>query len=74
MGCRVFAALALWVLGYPDQALQRGQEAITLARELSHPFSLSAFCPESCESCSMGCSGSGAALQERAETLMALAP
>jgi predicted ATPase len=27
-------------LGYPDQALQRSQEAISLARELSHPFSL----------------------------------
>jgi DNA-binding winged helix-turn-helix (wHTH) protein/predicted ATPase len=30
----------LWVLGYPDQALQRAQEGLALARELSHPFSL----------------------------------
>jgi tetratricopeptide (TPR) repeat protein len=30
----------LYLLGYPDQALQRGQEALTLARELAHPFSL----------------------------------
>jgi predicted ATPase len=30
----------LWELGYPDQALQRSQEALTLARELAHPFSL----------------------------------
>jgi len=29
---------ALWFLGYPDQALQRSYEALTLARELSHPF------------------------------------
>ncbi|HEV8712154.1 MAG TPA: hypothetical protein VGX03_04915, partial [Candidatus Binatia bacterium] len=35
-----YAALALWMLGYPDQALKRSQEAFTLAQELSHPFSL----------------------------------
>ena len=40
MGCRVFAAHVLWMLGYPDQALQRSQEALILAQELSHPFSL----------------------------------
>jgi predicted ATPase len=33
-------AQALWHLGYPDQALQRSQEALTLARALSHPRSL----------------------------------
>jgi predicted ATPase len=40
MGCRIFAARTLWILGYPDQALQWSHEAITLARELLHPFSL----------------------------------
>jgi predicted ATPase len=30
----------LWHLGYPDQALKRSQEAIALAKEQSHPFSL----------------------------------
>ncbi len=35
--CRVSAAMALWPLGYPDQALKRIQEALTLARELAHP-------------------------------------
>ena len=30
----------LWFLGYPDQALQRIQEGLLLAQELSHPFSL----------------------------------
>jgi predicted ATPase len=35
-----YAALALWYLGYPDQALQRSQQAVTLAQDLSHPFSL----------------------------------
>ena len=34
------AALDLWSLGYPDQALKKGHEALTLAREMSHPFSL----------------------------------
>ena len=32
--------MILWLLGYPDQALKRSQEALTLAQELSHPFSL----------------------------------
>jgi class 3 adenylate cyclase/predicted ATPase len=41
MTCRIFAAWVLWLLGYPDQALQRGQEGITLAHESSHPYSLS---------------------------------
>ena len=35
-----YAALDLWFLGYPDQALKRSHEALTLAQELSHPFSL----------------------------------
>ena len=35
-----YAAWALWLLGYPDQALKRSHEALTLAQELSHPFSL----------------------------------
>jgi predicted ATPase/DNA-binding SARP family transcriptional activator/predicted negative regulator of RcsB-dependent stress response len=35
-----YLSWALWILGYPDQALQRVDEAIALARELDHPFSL----------------------------------
>ena len=35
-------AHVLHLLGYPDQALRHSQEALTLARELAHPFSLSA--------------------------------
>src|SRR5262249_15465230 len=38
--CRVFADPALWLLGYPDQARQRMQEALTLARELAYPLSM----------------------------------
>jgi tetratricopeptide (TPR) repeat protein len=38
--CQRHAALALWCLGYPDQALKRINDALTLAREFAHPFSL----------------------------------
>jgi class 3 adenylate cyclase/predicted ATPase/ribosomal protein L40E len=34
------AAMTLWLLGYPDQALKRSQEAVALAQNLSHPYSL----------------------------------
>jgi predicted ATPase len=40
VACLAGAAWALWVLGYPDQALQRSQDALTLAQDVSHPFSL----------------------------------
>jgi TOMM system kinase/cyclase fusion protein len=40
--CLSYAAYALWLLGYPDQALRRSHEALALAQELSHPPSLAA--------------------------------
>jgi predicted ATPase len=40
VGCRSFDAMALWLLGYPAQALAHIHEALALAHELSHPFSL----------------------------------
>jgi len=40
MGCRIYAAWVLWIRGYPDQALRRSREALSLAQELSHPFSM----------------------------------
>jgi class 3 adenylate cyclase/tetratricopeptide (TPR) repeat protein len=33
-------SLALWVLGYPDQALHKSQQAVSLARDLSHSYTL----------------------------------
>jgi class 3 adenylate cyclase/predicted ATPase len=33
-------AAALWTLGYPDRALAKCNEALALARDLAHPFSL----------------------------------
>jgi predicted ATPase len=38
--CLSYVAWTLWFLGYPDQALKRSNEALTLVRELAHPFSL----------------------------------
>jgi class 3 adenylate cyclase/predicted ATPase len=34
------AAMTLWLLGYPDQALERSRDALGLAQKLSHPYSL----------------------------------
>lgn len=39
--CFIYSALALWVLGYPDQALDRANQALTLARA-SNPNQLAA--------------------------------
>jgi predicted ATPase len=33
-------AWTLWILGYPEQALERSRDAVALARELAHPHSL----------------------------------
>jgi predicted ATPase len=40
VACRANAARTLWLLGYPVQALARLHEALALAQELSHPYSL----------------------------------
>jgi predicted ATPase/class 3 adenylate cyclase len=38
--CRQQAALVLWLLGYPDQAVASIQAALALAPQLAHPVSL----------------------------------
>jgi hypothetical protein len=38
--CLGVSALVLVWLGYPGQALQRSNDALALAQELAHPFSL----------------------------------
>ncbi|MCP4538324.1 MAG: AAA family ATPase [Chloroflexi bacterium] len=38
--CLAYLSWVLWFLGYPDQALQRTDEAIALARDLGQPFGL----------------------------------
>ncbi|MBI3800819.1 MAG: AAA family ATPase [Deltaproteobacteria bacterium] len=40
VACRAYAAWTLWLLGYPEQALAHLRDALVLARELSHPYSL----------------------------------
>lgn len=69
--CLSYAAFVLWLLGYPDQALERGHEALTLAQELSHPPSLAAVLVYvACIHCFRR---EAHATQERAEAAMALA-
>src|SRR4030095_16176541 len=38
--CHSYAALTLWLLGYPDQGRTQIDEAVTLAAQSAHPFSL----------------------------------
>jgi tetratricopeptide (TPR) repeat protein len=38
--CLSWASLVLWTLGYPDQARERIQAALTLAQDLSHAYSV----------------------------------
>jgi tetratricopeptide (TPR) repeat protein len=64
-------ALALWFLGYPEQARTRGQEALHLAQELDLPFSVA----DALLWASMvhGERGDGHVAQEYADALVALA-
>jgi predicted ATPase len=39
VSCLSYSSLALWMLGHPDQALRRSEEALVLAQRLSHTFS-----------------------------------
>ena len=38
--CLAVAGLTLWLLGYPDQALERANEVLILAQNLEHPHTL----------------------------------
>jgi predicted ATPase len=40
VGALAYMAWVLWYLGYPTQALQKSHEAVALAQELAHPFSI----------------------------------
>jgi class 3 adenylate cyclase len=39
--CHIYTAWTLWYLGSPDQGLARSHEAIALAQQRAHPYSLS---------------------------------
>jgi predicted ATPase len=38
--CYLYGAFALWMLGYPDQAIRRDEEALAMANELANPANL----------------------------------
>lgn len=38
--CRSYSAQVLWLRGYPDQAVERARQALTLAERVSHPLSV----------------------------------
>jgi len=40
VACRLFGALCLWMLGYPEQARQWNEAALTQAQGLSHAYTL----------------------------------
>jgi predicted ATPase/class 3 adenylate cyclase len=40
VACFTTSAFILWLLGYPDRAVQRANDAVALATELAHPFTL----------------------------------
>ena len=69
--CHSFAAWALWYRGYPDQGLTRNDEAVTLAQQNAHPFSL-AFAL-SCAAQFHQLRREGRAAQECAEAVLSLA-
>src|SRR5262249_46030393 len=69
--CRSHAALTLWFLGYPDQGLARNDEAVTLAQQIVHPFSLGFAL--SCAAVFHQYRRDGRATQEHAEAAIRLA-
>ncbi len=68
---QVHAAIILWLLGFPDQALDRARDGLTLAEELSHPVSLAHALSYALQV--RLCRREARAIQERVETLSALA-
>ena len=53
VACYTFEALSLWLLGYPDQALHRSREGLTLAQAARTPLQ-SGFCPAPCRLAACG--------------------
>ena len=68
--CRFHAARVLWLLGYPDQGLQRSQDALALAQELAQPQSLASALRWAAELHTQR--REGQAVQERAEAVIRL--
>jgi class 3 adenylate cyclase/predicted ATPase len=66
-----FLGIALFCLGFPDQALARSSEAIVEARKLAHPPTLASGLSASIRLLALV--GDNAALDERADQLLAVA-
>lgn len=62
---------ALWILGYPDQAVQTSEKAIATARQLSQPFALSLALFFACAT--RACCGQHASAKRLLDELIALA-
>jgi predicted ATPase/DNA-binding winged helix-turn-helix (wHTH) protein len=69
--CLGHDAWALWLIGYPDEALRRSHEALELAQELSHPHSIVYALHFCCVVHQFR--GEVEAVRERAEAVVALA-
>ena len=70
MVCLSYGAQVLWLLGYPDQALKRSQDALALAQQVSHPYGL-VFALGTTAGLHVA-RREGPATQERAEAMIAL--
>ena len=40
VACYITSSINLWMLGYPEKALQRATDTVSLAKRLNHPFSI----------------------------------
>jgi tetratricopeptide (TPR) repeat protein len=71
VACFAYLAWTLWFLGHPEHAWQRSHEALTLAREVAHPFSIG-FALDLMATLHQSC-GDIEAARDRASDLVALA-
>jgi predicted ATPase len=71
VGGRSFAAWALLILGYPDQAFTLSRQAIASARELGYPYTVAYSLHVNCIFHQL--LGDGTILRQRSEELVALA-
>jgi predicted ATPase len=70
LGSLSYAAVALWALGYPDQALRQSLEVLSLAEELGHPHTLVSGLGFA--SVVYLCRGEGQAARDRAEAALTI--
>src|SRR5262249_43157689 len=71
VACLAFGAVALWLLGYPEQAERRSREAVQLGRELSQPSTQAL--AQHFAAMLQQCRRDGPRAQEHAEAALAIA-